>query len=392
MGNLFLGIPKNAKSAATNATFNRALTKQPLMMSSLLAVLLTIVLFFASSPQAIAAPVPGWYSESEVATKIQERFESEFDRLPRAEQKHYALRLYRITGDESYLQPVIADILATAWFASEDLQRAAEPGYAQYRQGQVLQRSHPHSPRDFLRQDLMRRAGTIAFDRHLLYEVNKINEYGLLGTPGFENTDKALDYLRQVDWAAFMLDPEVIQGFSAKLINDIYYLVDLDIIDLREAYTRAFQGAFPPDDQLTAKEFEAKTYGLTHVILSDSRYFQKMVDPVEFSWVFEWFEKNSDRILRESKPDVLAEVALSYLLANQGDRQLVAGIRQALVWAFNDKAQMIPSTACRVDLRTGEHRNLMALMIFKWENKLYPGPQLLEFDPYRRLWPELTVR
>ena len=48
---------------------------------------------------------------------------------------------------------------------------------------------------------------------------------------------------------------------------------------------------------------------------------------------------------------------------------------------------MIVSTTGSADLRTGEHRNLSALMLFAWLQQLHVGPKLQEFKKYIRLLP-----
>lgn len=352
----------------------------------LLLVILGVTLL--ALPNAVAAKT---LTMPEVSAIIQNHFESQFSHIPRAEQKHYALRMFRITGDRKYLDPIIADMLATAWFIKTDLDSIDEPGYAEGRTAQHLRTYNVESPRSRSRYELFTRSGTMLFDRYLLYEMNKLDELGLLGTPGFENTDRVFEYLRQVDWASFLLNPEAIRVFSAKTIGDIYYLRDLGIVDLTSGYKDAFLQTFPDeeDDDLNAKEFEAKVYGLTHIILSESRYYQHAIDPTPFKWVYDWFDRHFERLVRESKPDVLAELAVCYLISGQADHPMVDRVRQALLWAFNSQDEMIPSTACDTDLQKGEHRNVMALLVFNWPDQLYPGPYLMDYEEYRRLWPQM---
>jgi hypothetical protein len=315
---------------------------------------------------------------AKTAEIIQNHLESNLDHIPRAEQKHYALRMFRITGDSKYIDPISADMLTTAWSLQPDLQNIDQPDYARRRAAAKLKRYHPDSPRSRARYQLLIHAneGTMDFSRYLLYEMNKLDELGLLGTPGFETVEPVFDYLRQVDWASFLLSPDTIRVFSAKVINDMYFLRDLGIVDLTPQYQEAFLQTFPDeeDDSLNHSEFEAKVYGLTHVILSDSRYYQHMVDPEPFQWIFDWFDRNFERVIRENKPDVLAELAVCYLITGQPDHPMVDRVKQALLWAFNSSAKMIPSAACRTDIRTGEHRNVMTLIVFNWPEQLHPGP------------------
>lgn len=340
----------------------------------------------------LSFPTPVWAKAltPDIASQIQSHFDTNLDKMSRVRRKHYALRMFRITGSQQYLQPIISDVLATARWFPRNLESLDQPDYAQRRTTEILSSYIGSSQRSQARRKLLSESGTMVFNCLILYELNKLKELGLLETPRFENTARGIDYLKKVDWRSFVLKPEAIRVYSAQLANDVYYLLNLGIEDLRQDFNTAFQQTFPDreDGQLSAEDFEAKVYGLTHIIIASSRYYQQTVNQAEFAWIFQWFEHNINRILREIKADVLTEIALCYLLVNQPEHQIVDRIKQALIENFDPISQMIPGTTGSLNLQAGEHRNVLTVMVFHWPEKLNPGPYLLEYEQYRRLLPK----
>lgn len=198
----------------------------------------------------------------------------------------------------------------------------------------------------------------------------------------FPQTNTAIDVLKTqiARLEEFILDEENIKIYGAQLVNYVYYLHDLHIIDLRKSYTKLFQQTFPDemDSQLSELEYEAKIYGMTHFITAASHYYQNSVRDEAFLWISEYFERNMQQIIERAENDVIAEVGVCLLLLNKKDSPAIKKIREHLETVYNAQHQMIPTRMSSVDFIFGEHRNILTVMLFKWPEKLMDGPFFTE--------------
>lgn len=324
---------------------------------------------------------------TDIGQAIQQRYEAELATLPIHKQKHFALRMYRITGSEEYLGPIIADLMVTANSLGRDIENLDDRAYRQARTEAIVVDYPDHSEKYRKRKALLGRSGEIAFAKSLLYRVNKVREYGLMGSPFFRDVDKAIPYFEQVDFESFLLDPAVIRIYAAQMANNVYYLHDLGVSDLRQDYLAAFRRTFPEteDAKLTNAEFRSKVYGMSHLVLAASGYYQHRIERADFDWIYSYFERHIERIMRRTKPDIYTEVALCFLLAGELDHPVVAQVKRALVARYDPRKRIIPSTVWGTDLEKGEHRNVLAIMLFRWPKRLHPGPELMQFERYREV-------
>ncbi len=142
------------------------------------------------------------------------------------------------------------------------------------------------------------------------------------------------------------------------------------------------------DNELNLLQYQNKIYTLTHIILADSQYYQYFVNREKYSWIFEYFDHNIDKIISRCKEDVIAEVGISYLLSNQSNHTVVKKAKKAIADAFDKTHGIIPSKLGNFELNTGEHRNILAYMLFTWPNTaLNPGPYLHDFDKISKYLP-----
>jgi len=100
-----------------------------------------------------------------------------------------------------------------------------------------------------------------------------------------------------------------------------------------------------------------------------------------------YFADNQQRILDGTSADVIAEVAICFLLAGQADHSLVAEIKSTLLGQYSVEHSMIPSVSGKIDLATGEHRNVLTLMLFSWPDQLTAGPCFRQFEELTKYLP-----
>lgn len=314
----------------------------------------------------------------EVARAIQARYEQALPDLPSSQQRHYAQRLYRLTGDDRYLPLNRAYGRRLVSALREEIDGLADPGHAARRAREAVAAYPVASEKQRRRQRMLAEWGEIAYAKGLAFKLTQAKYHGLLNEVDLPGHRRALDYLASVDFRAFLLDPEVMAVYAAQVANLVYYLEDLGVIDLREEVTTAFRREYPParDTRLSTAEYRNKIYGMTHFVIAASDYYQQPVDAEEFGWVLDEFAAGLDRILRDTKEDIYTEVGVSFLLAGQEDHPAVRRLRNALLDAYDPVARMVPSEQGGTDLARGEHRNVLAIMLLDWPDRLYPGPTL----------------
>nr|WP_081960776.1 DUF3541 domain-containing protein [Nitrincola sp. A-D6] len=154
--------------------------------------------------------------------------------------------------------------------------------------------------------------------------------------------------------------------------------VPVGVVDLRDAFIQRFQDIYPPsgDADLSRAEWHNKIYGMTHIVIAASRYYQDTLSPDSFAWITDYFIDQLPRLLDTATEDILAEVGISLALTGQLSHPAVASIRQSLITAYDTEVRMIPSPSGSTDFARGEHRNVLALMLLIWPDQLYTGPHI----------------
>lgn len=314
--------------------------------------------------------------QREAGLAIQEIYEQALPTLSEDKQRHFAQRLYRLTGEQRWraLNHVYGERLLAR--LEEDIVGLAEPGYAAARSRAIVADYSQRTAKQRARRAMLGEWGEIAFARGLLFRLVQAEYHGLL--PIIENHERALGYQAEVDWAAFLTDPEVIGIYAAQVANQAYFLHQLGVMDLRREVEAAFRRHYPPDRVagLDDAEYRNWLYGLTHFVIADSRYYQRKVDPEVHAWVLEALERETADIMARATADIQAEVALAFLLAGREDHPLVGRVREALLAAVDPASGIIPSSSGEKGLAGGEHRNVLAIMVLRWPGRLHPGPDL----------------
>ncbi|OZT73587.1 DUF3541 domain-containing protein [Vreelandella boliviensis] len=325
---------------------------------------------------AVIEPYDEREAQRDAGLAIQEVYERALPTLSEDKQRHFAQRLYRLTGEQHWRALNHAYGVRLLTRLEDDIVGLAEPGYAAARSRAIIADYSQRTAKQRARRAMLGEWGEIAFARGLLFRLAQAEYHGLL--PAIEDHERALGYLAEVDWAAFLTDPAVIGIYAAQVANQAYFLHQLGVMDLRREVEAAFRRHYPPDRvaDLDDAEYRNWLYGLTHFVIADSRYYQRKVDPEAHAWVLEVLARETDNILARATADIQAEVALAFLLADREDHPLVGRVREALVAAVDPASGIIPSHTGETGLAGGEHRNVLAIMVLRWPGRLHPGPDL----------------
>lgn len=331
----------------------------------------------------LACADKGGQAESEVAARIKQTFENNMYQLPPRVQGHYAVRLYRLTGDNKYLYPSLYDYYIINDRINTFSANIQTPGYINQR-AFALSAALGKGIRGKARRHALK-----SFPQFIFYATELLNYSARLNEFGVKVPQPALRALNNYDFLPGLTDKTMIRAWAAQLANYVYWLRKLGIADHTEAFKTAFFKAYPDseDRNLSRWHLRNKLYGLTHFVFAASDYYQHHVSVDEFGWVLSYFEQNQSLVMKNATDDIAAEIGLCFLLMKKNSHPLVKLTKAQMVNSFNTKFGMIPSVSGKIDLATAEHRNVLAYMLLAWPARLHPGPLFHNIEHIRQYLP-----
>nr|WP_269809274.1 DUF3541 domain-containing protein [Enterovibrio nigricans] len=99
------------------------------------------------------------------------------------------------------------------------------------------------------------------------------------------------------------------------------------------------------DPMLSTQQYNNKLYGMTHIILAASEYYRKPVSEDNFQWIYDYFRQHFNTIAARSKPDVIAEIGITFLLAGLDNDPVVKKSQHIIRAAIDREKGMIPSVS-----------------------------------------------
>ncbi|EGU61306.1 hypothetical protein VINI7043_19343 [Vibrio nigripulchritudo ATCC 27043] len=346
--------------------------------------LLLSALLLPAHAKSLSSEVPNHVASADI---IRSTFQDKLYTLSPFKEGHFGLRMYRQTLDPQYKYAIWSDMARVA----SRLNRFSEEVHTpeQIHQYAINRLSHYLGNTD--ERSLRRFNATKAMPEYmylgigLLGSMARANEYGLK-----HKDDKMLrEIIRRYDFTKYVTNPTMIEAWAAQLANQVYWLRQLGEQDVVDEFIENFKATYPDerDAQLTKQQFGNKLYGMTHIILADSGYYQYPVSEREHQWIYDYLRKNIDTILLRSKEDVIAEVGIAFLLAGLDDDPVVQKTRDAIQASINFDAGLVPSVLGNLSLSGGEHRNVLAIMLLDWRGtnaapKYGDGSSVLTSIPY----------
>ncbi|MCE9678799.1 DUF3541 domain-containing protein [Shewanella sp. AS1] len=325
-----------------------------------------------------------------VRQAIQANLETQLYQLPPRVQGHYGIRLYRMTGDDKYANAALVDLYAVTESQAFYACQLDKPGFVE-QEAKAAISLLGNGPRAKARKKALQPFPEFIFYTDVLLRFSsRIDEFGLEGPCH----DKLIKALKATDLQHGLTDKAMIESWAAQLINYAYWAKQMGVGDYINDYKQAFNQVYPAsrDKSLKKSQYRNKIYGMTHFIFAASEYYQHQVDPKEFAWILDYFEANIDRILKDATDDIIAEVGISFHLAGLSDNPVVKKTQAHIINAFDKRENIIPSPKGNPDLALGEHRNVLAMMLLNWPDKLYQGPYLHRLKATKEYLPKQVTQ
>lgn len=320
----------------------------------------------------------------QAANGIRTKYDSQFIEMRASAQNHYAARMYRLTGEAHYITGVVNEVFQIHDRVSNFSKHIDSKAY-RLAQANKLIDALPNTRRGKLRKAALEDTGEQRFALYVLYQLAKLDEYGLKHS----EHDKIVTYLKTLELEKLILSKQFIKAYAAQVANYVYWAYQLEVGDWRKSLNVAFRKAYPDnkDEKLSKSQFQNKIYGLTHIVIAASEYYQTTISEEEFGWIIEYFDANIERILDKTKSDVHAEVGISYLLVGKTSDKALLRLKAAVVDAIDPNKDMILSVKGDDDISKGEHRNILAYALLAWPQELTRGPQLLDNEKWKKALP-----
>ena len=356
----------------------------PLLLSALVACTET-----ARSPQkeVITTQAEITSSFKQDAQLIRDTYEAKLFTLPAFKSGHYGLRMFRQTQDNKYAAAIWSDMARVASklnrFASEIYTPEQILDYSNTRLENYLDETGERSRLRY--QATKEMPEYLYLGVGMLGSMARANEYGLK----HRDDAKLRQVIRRYDFSKYATNETMIKAWAAQLANQVYWLRQLGEQDVVNEFISAFRKTYPDnnDSKLSEQQFGNKIYGLTHIIFAASAYYQFPINEQDFQWVYDYYRNNIDTIIARAKEDVISEVGINFLLAGLDDDPVVLKTQKAIQQALNREHGLVPSVTGDVELKSGEHRNVLAIMLLDWKGAhavptVTSHPEMFDSLPY----------
>ncbi|QSH40866.1 DUF3541 domain-containing protein [Lentisphaerota bacterium ZTH] len=303
---------------------------------------------------------------ADAALKIRQTFESQFYVLSPKVMGHYGLRMFRQYGDADFKTSIWIDVVRNTNMLNKFNKSIRKISDLHAFAIEFNKNFHDGDPvRNQLRLKTLSRMPEYRFiGNKAIQALARLDEYGLK----YKHDDHIKKIILSQNFKNYVLDKEMIRAWVAQLANQVYWLKKLGIEDVTQEFITTFKATYPDslDAKLPGQQYRNKIYGMTHIIFAASNYYQTPVKEADFQWIYDYFRKNIDTILKRTKADVVAEVGIAFLLANKNNDPVVKKTQEYIYNSIDKDKNMIPSVNGGFDLEYGEHRNVLAVMLLDW--------------------------
>lgn len=322
-------------------------------------------------------------SSQEIALKIESTYKNNSFSLSLKKQYHFFLRLFRITGDKKYFIPILTYQKLRTIETIEMIENKNQKLFLKEKSNELFNALPNQKKKSKKRREIFQKNKQILFYFYLIdslyqWKTFKISENEFLK----KYYQEGVAYLSTIDFEKIIFEKELFLHYSAQLVNQVHYLECLGILTLKKQFIERLQQLFFQQKEKSLDDFKNKLYGLTHLIIVDSDYYQHFALQKKNKWILDYFEKNIERIIEKTTPDIVGEVGLCFKLCRVNNLRTLTKIQQYLISAFDQKRGYIPqkrNISDEKNFQASEHRNIIALMFLKDFKRLYRGPALNNF-------------
>jgi|GEM_PF-4785478 len=322
-------------------------------------------------------------TEEILAKKILTAYEKNLFYLPLIKLGHFFVRAYHVTGDKKYINLIAYYVkinrVAEIKLALEKLKTKS------FKTNNPISISATVSERIKQRQLLYEKNPEINFFNTLFINLLFCKSFDLNKTVLKNEFKQILSILQTIDFKKIYLKEEVLRFDNSFSFNSISVLNYLGICDLRLTAVEIYKNYYLTNKltlkkELSDSEFCSLIYGLTHIIIANSNFYEKFSKSKKNLWILRFFANNSDLIIQKVTVDILAEVALCFKLCRKEKSFHLEfkKIKKAL------KKEIHLNQLSNTEYLIRKEHTHSILMLLYWNfDKLFPGPNLSDHPVFK---------
>lgn len=244
-------------------------------------------------------------------------YENNIFYLPLPKAGHFFERAYKITGNKKY-ENIIAYHLFIDKIGSVKKSLLA----IKKKNFKAKKRKSPKklSERKEKRHLLYKKYPAVNFFNNLFIGLFFSKMFSLHKTVLKKEFEGIKKRLQKIDFEDIYIKEDVIKYDSSYTFNSAFILKHLGICKINKKIENFLKKMyFTPKLELKKElpnfEFSSLMYSMTHIIIADSKYYERYVSDHE--WIIDYFAKNVDRIIKKVSLDILAEIGLCFKLCKK---------------------------------------------------------------------------
>lgn len=303
--------------------------------------------------------------------EILQAYEKAVFYLPFDKMRHFFKRAYAITGNKKY-----ENIIAYYMYIEkpkrlrEALQQLKSQNFSF--SGTIKPGA---GPRHQARHRFYKKYPKVNFFNNILVDLFFIKKFNLHNTVFKKEFSELINYLKKEDFNDVYLREEVIKHDNSFAINSSFFLRYLEITAIHKKIEILFKKTyFTNDGQLKETlpdwKFSSFIYGMTHIVLADSCYYERYV--TGHDWILNYFRARKTEILHRVSLDIIVEIALCFKLCKK-DQVYSKEFKKILRHII--KNLHIKQLADVDFLVKKEHTNSLLMILFS-DSKMRKGPDL----------------
>lgn len=324
-----------------------------------------------------------------IAERIKKTFLSNSPNVKVYPAHHFAVRVYRITGDSLMKGAVLGYLLQEGAGVLRDIENGQDRDYVKKRASELYRNMKEGEGRkEIMRQKFFYRRRECLFYYNLIQHLYFWRCFGISRGRFRAQYEKGLSILRdrKSRIIQYILDEGAVRCYGSQIINHVYFLRFFGICDVRNRFLDVWKGIFMGTDRLPEYVYRNKIYGMTHFIIAGSDYYQRLASKREFGYILDYFQGNVEGIIRRTHIDIIAEVGLCLRLCGIRSGRALKMTTDYVAGAFDRNIGFIPRKGFvpkskERDINVAEHTNAISFMLLRGFRRLYPGPDIgKEFD------------
>ncbi|MGI5827940.1 MAG: DUF3541 domain-containing protein [Patescibacteria group bacterium] len=295
-----------------------------------------------------------------ISESIIKTYTTKINELPKDKGRHFLYRAWLATGKEDLKKQLFE--LAYDYTKEKGIKEInsflEDPkNYFQKKQGEVERYKSRKINDTQKRQQWLRRIDLYSY-HCLIWYMYYMNVFGVLKKQ-----------MRQELFSAYpekvLTDSRFVLYATVSATNTAYLSKQFNIADIIDDYlnlfTEIFNNKLLADDEI----FNNYVYGLTHIIIGDSNFYQQQVQRAKYRWVGEAFNRLTDDIFTRLSLDINVEVALCMKMLGMENRAYIESVNKRVEDNFSlSKGYILREENNSFEF--AEHTNAVTLLLFNF--------------------------